>query len=228
MSDLKYVTMTQLFWDTLEQHRGHVRYQDIRAKIAWTVERKVENRTHRTNSDYSFVSNKYLEDIWHAKLSVNPDVVLFYVMSQDTLSLAMIGSHHDYPHGGKHLHKAESLGRRLRASVERGHVASPSWNRIRWTLPLDLIGNPELEEASMDQLESIMDRLRNELVDGPIFRQVHGTALEDQDIAVIEDWFTGVDHALQAVEAAQERVRRLSKGREADRSPISLIVPGMR
>lgn len=229
MADLKYITMTQLFWDTLEEHRGHARYPDIRAKIAWTVERKVENRTYRTSSDYPFVAtNKHLENIWHAKLSVNPDVVMFYMMSGDTLHLAMIGSHHDYPHQGKHLQKAESLGKKLKASVDRGHVPTPSWDKIKWTVPTDLLSNYELEETSMDHLEAIMDQLRQELVNAPIFARVHGVSIEDQDIEVLEQWFTGVDLALQALEAAQERVRRIERGKELGHAPIASFLPKMR
>nr|WP_250807404.1 hypothetical protein [Neorhizobium tomejilense] len=229
MADLKYITMTQLFWDTLEEHRGHARYSDIRAKIAWTVERKVENRTYRTSSDYPFVAtNKHLENIWHAKLSVNPDVVMFYMMSGDTLHLAMIGSHHDYPHQGKHLQKAESLGKKLKASVDRGHVPTPSWDKIKWTVPTDLLSNYELEETSMDHLEAIMDQLRQELVNAPIFARVHGVSIEDQDIEVLEQWFTGVDLALQALEAAQERVRRIERGKELGHAPIASFLPKMR
>ncbi|MDW9481326.1 hypothetical protein GOB57_22015 [Sinorhizobium meliloti] len=226
MADLKFITMTQLFWDTLEKHRGHSRYPDIRAKIAWCVERKIENRSFRTNSDYPFTSNnKNLEGIWHVKLSVNPDVVMFYTISSDTLNLAMIGSHHDYPHQGKHSQKADAFGRKLKTAVDRGHVASPAWGRIKWNAPSDIANCFELEETTIDHLEAIMDELRQELEDAPIYRRVHGAELEDASLETIDAWLNETDRALQAVEAAQERVRRIERGREAGRSPISAFVP---
>ena len=223
MADLKYITMTQLFWDTLEKHRGHKRYPDFRAKIARCVEMKMSNRSFATNSDDQFAASasKWLVGIWHCKLSVNPDVIMFYTMKDDTISLAMVGSHHDYPHAGKHFRKAEILGKKIRTWVDKGHVPSPRWDAIRWSVPSDLVGNYELEETTADHLEAIMDDLRQELVDAPIYRRVNGRELEDAEEDVITAWFTDTENALVAVEAAQERVRAIDRSRESERTPIA-------
>jgi hypothetical protein len=211
MSNLKYLTTTQLFWDTLEKHRGHARYADIRAKIAFCVERKLEDPTFSNSNDQPFLGNasKWLAGIWHAKLAANPDVVLFYTLGGDTMNLAMIGSHHDYPHSGKNLGKSEGLGRKIRSWVERGHVATPEWSRIKWTVPADVLASPELLDTSMDELERVMDELELELGDAPIYERVHGSALIDQSEEVITEWLTTTDAALEAVRQAQTKVRAM-------------------
>ena len=223
MADLKYITITQLFWDTLEKHRSHKRYPDFRAKIARCVEMKMADRTFSNGSDTQFLAsaNKHLAGIWHAKLSVNPDVVMFYTIDGDTLNLAMIGSHHDYPHAGKKgVHKAETLGNKIKAWVGRDHVASPEWEAIRWSRPSDLIGNHELDETTAGQLGDIMDTLRQELVDAPLYRRLYNAELEDASEETITDWFVETENALIAVEAAQERVRLVERSRGAEHSPI--------
>lgn len=226
MADLKYITMTQLFWDTLEKHRGHSRYHEIRAKMAWCVERKIENRAYRSNSDYPFTStNKNLEGIWHCKLSTNPDVVMFYTIHGETLNLAMVGSHHDYPHQGKHLQKAETLRRKVKTSIDRGHVPSPGWNRIRWNIPADLARSFELDETTMDHLVAIEEELKLEHHDAPIFFRVHGYKLDDADIDTFTGWLAETDRALEAVDKAQERVRSIERGKERDHAPIATFVP---
>jgi hypothetical protein len=226
MADLKYITITQLFWDTIERHRGHSRYPEIRAKIAWCVERKIENRAFKSNSDYPFTSNnKNLEGIWHSKLSTNPDVVMFYTIDSDTLNLAMIGSHHDYPHQGKHLQKAATLGRKIKSAVDIGHVPSPGWDSIRWNTPADLTRSFELEEATIDHLLDIQDELKLEHHDAPIFERVHGYKLDDADIETFTRWLTETDRALEAVMQAQARVRAIERGREREHAPILAFVP---
>lgn len=218
-ASLKYLTITQLFWDTLEQHRGHSRYAEIRAKIAWCVERKLHNRGHQTNGDAPFVSNKYLVGIWHCKLSSNPDVVMFYTLDNDTMNLAMIGTHHDYPHQGKHLGKAAPLAKKIGSSIDRGHVPNPKWKSIKWDGPQDIVSNYELDETTLDELEMIMNVLEYELYDSPLYKKVYGRDLLDEDEKTIEDWLAITDQALEAVRRAQTRVR--TQVRDADRMQIT-------
>lgn len=226
MADLKFISITQLFWDTIEKHRGHSRYPEIRAKIAWSVERKIENRSFRSNSDYPFTSNnKNLEGIWHSKLSTNPDVVMFYTIDSETLNLAMVGSHHDYPHQGKHLQKALTFGRKIRTSVEAGHVPTPGWDRIKWNVPSDIAKSFELEETTLDHLVEIQEELKLEHQDAPIFERLHGYRLEDADMDTLTAWLDETDHALEAVRQAQTRVRAIERGRENDRAPIAAFAP---
>lgn len=212
MAELKFVTFTQLFWDTLEKHRNHTRYQDIRAKIAYCVQRKRENRQFSNNSDAAFVgSNATLAGIWHCKLSVNPDVVMFYTMDGDTLNLAMVGSHHDYPFQGKASARAPVLAKKVHGAIDRGHVPSPMWRSIRWSTPDDILANHELEETTLDELAEIMDVLERELYDAPIYKQAFGAELIDQDEAVISEWLTKTDAALEAIRQAQTAVRALQR-----------------
>lgn len=212
MADLKYVTFTQLFWDTLEKHRNHTRYQDMRAKIAYCVQRKRENRQFSNNSDAAFVgSNATLAGIWHCKLSVNPDVVMFYTMDGDTLNLAMVGSHHDYPFQGKASARAPVLAKKVHGSIERGHVPTPMWRNLRWSTPGDILANHELVETTVDELAAIMDVLELELYDAPIYRKTFGAELIDQEESVISEWLTTTDAALEAVRQAQTTVRVIQR-----------------
>jgi mRNA-degrading endonuclease YafQ of YafQ-DinJ toxin-antitoxin module len=224
MSGLKFITMTQLFWDTLEQHRGHRRYADMRARIAFSVERKIDDPTYRSNSEYPFYG-KNLEGIWHAKLSVNPDVVMFYTVSSETINLAMVGSHHDYPHQGKNAQKALPLAKKIWTSLERGHVPSPGWSQIKWNVPADITWSFELEETTLDHLEEIENELKLEMQEAPIFERVHGQKLDDADIEVFTEWLAETDRALEAVDRAQERVRAISRGKEATSKPIKAFSP---
>jgi len=228
MSGIKYITITQLFWDTLEAHRGHPRYPDFRNKIARTVARKVEDRNFNNSNDTMFLAsaNRWLAGIWHAKLSVNPDIVMFYTVDSDTINLAMIGSHHDYPHqAGKHKSKAEALGGRIRNSIEKGHVVTPSWSRLKWSTPADLMQNPELEELSLDHLVEIEEVLKLELEHAPLFEKLHGHRLDDADVGTFTRWLEETDRALEAVDQAQTAVRSLR--REKDR-PNTEVVPFLR
>jgi mRNA-degrading endonuclease YafQ of YafQ-DinJ toxin-antitoxin module len=212
MAELKFVTFTQLFWDTLEKHRNHARYQDMRAKIAYCVQRKRENRQFSNNSDAAFVgSNATLAGIWHCKLSVNPDVVMFYTMGGDNLNLAMVGSHHDYPFQGKASARAPVLAKKVHGAIERGHVPSPMWRTIRWSTPDDILANHELVETTIDELAAIMDVLELELYDAPIYRQIFGGELIEQDEIVISEWLTKTDAALEAIRQAQTAVRAIQR-----------------
>lgn len=218
MANLKFVTFTQLFWDTLEKHRNHTRYQDMRAKIAFCVQRKRENRQFSNNSDAAFVgSNATLAGIWHCKLSVNPDVVMFYTMEGDTLNLAMVGTHHDYPFQGKASARAPVLAKKVHGAIDRGHVPSPMWRSIRWSTPDDLLGNHELEETTIDELAAIMDVLELELYDAPIYRRTFGAELIDQDESAISEWLTKTDAALEAIRHAQTAVRAIQRSSDPRR-----------
>ncbi|MBY3433061.1 hypothetical protein HFN89_02560 [Rhizobium laguerreae] len=218
MAELKFVTFTQLFWDTLEKHRNHTRYQDMRAKIAYCVQRKRENRQFSNNSDAAFVgSNTTLAGIWHCKLSLNPDVVMFYTLGRDTLNLAMVGSHHDYPYQGKASARAPVLAKKVHGAIERGHVPSPVWPTIRWSTPDDILANHELVETTLDELAAIMDVLELELYDAPIYRQIFGAELIDQDETAISEWLTKTDAALEVIRQAQATVRALQRSPDPHR-----------
>ncbi|MBY3433568.1 hypothetical protein HFN89_05345 [Rhizobium laguerreae] len=224
MAGLKFITMTQLFWDTLEQHRGHHRYPEMRARVAFCVERKIEDPAFRSGSDYPF-AGKNLDGIWHCKLSVNPDVIMFYTISGDTLNLAMVGSHHDYPHQGKHLQKAVPFARKIWTSLDRGHVPSPEWVRVKWNVPADITRSFELEETTLDHLAQIEEQLKLEMQDAPIFERVHGYKLDDADIEVFTEWLAETDRALEAIDRAQDRVRAIARGKETTSKPIRAFAP---
>ena len=225
MENLKFVVTTKEFWDSLAEHRNHSRYPEIRGRIDWFLKQKASNRMMQIGGDSQFSSNAHLMGIGHCKLSTNPDVVMFYTTSGDTINLAMVGSHHDYPHQGKHLQKAEPLGRKIRDSVSRGHVASPEWRKIKWKTPDDILAHRELAETTLDELAVIAEILRSELDDGAIYRETTGKDLLDaEDVNVVEEWLGKTEMALLAVEQAQRSVRENRKA-NSPRTAIAAVMP---
>lgn len=219
MEMIERVATTRLFWDTLGEHRTHARYPDLRAKIGFVVARKADDRNYQSNADAPFVTSIYLAGMWHAKLSANPDIVLFYRLHGDTLWLSMIGSHHDYPHAGKHLQKGKTLAQKIDNAITDGHVSGPCWPSVKWTYPDDLLGRPDLPECAPETLDSVIQSLEDELRDAPIFQRLHGRSLMDESMWTIEDWLSRVDLALEAVTDA--RVEAASRLREKKPFPAA-------
>lgn len=205
MQGITHLTITQLFWDTLEEYRGHKRYPEIRGKIARCVEQRARDRNALINGDGRFVD--VLVGIWHCKLSTNPDVVMFYTLEGSTMNLAMVGTHHDYPHQGKNGGKAAGLLKKIENAIGRGHVGRPGWQRLKWKTPEEIIKHPDLHQTSMDELEHVMCLLEAELDDAPIYRSLYDRDLIDEEEETVFEWLATVDKALEVVRQAQAAVR---------------------
>lgn len=220
MTGIRSVQTTGLFWETLEadDRRNHRRYWDIRATIEQLAIRKAVSLDPVGKRDSRFSSsNKHLSGIWHCTLSWEPDTVLFYTITDRVLSLAMVGSHQDYPHARGNFGVAERTASRIRAAVDAGDVASPEWRTLQWRKPADLIGHPELGEASPKLLMEIACTLREEAQFGSIFERLHGIPALDAGERTFNDWFDDVEAAHASVIAAmaakpvtgEERLARL-------------------
>lgn len=181
MSGIKYVVTTELFWDTLGDLRRHGNYMMLRDKIDDTILRKVEDRQHRTARDKPFDPAGNLRDIWHARLSQEFDVVLFYTMSGDELTLAMMGNHGDYPHDGKNKSRSGPLARRIWNAVQSGHVVSPMWKTLRWSHPADILASRDLHEMDPREIERLREELMTEVETMARFEKA--TALKHDDPA---------------------------------------------
>lgn len=205
MTGITSVETTGLFWETLEEdgRRNHRRYRDIRASIEELAIRKSISLNPVGKRDAKFgSSNKHLNGIWHCTLCWEPDTVLFYTVCDRVLSLAMIGSHQDYPHARGNFAVAERTASRIWSAVESGNVATPNWRTIPWRRPSDLVHHPEIHEASPKVLMDISDILRDEAADASIFTHMHGKDVTDADIRTFDEWFNEVEQAQSAIYAA--------------------------
>jgi len=203
MSGIRYVITTELFWKTLADYRRHGTYLTLRDKIDETVYNKVQDRHHRTQRDKPFDATSKLRDIWHTHLSKELDAVLFYTVSGDVLTLAMIGNHGDYPNAGKNKSKEAPFAARIWNAVGTGHVASPEWKKIRWTHPSDLLGHRDLHEMQASVIDEIRRELREEATSFARFERVTGIDHRDDDsIGAVVEYLDVIDEVERQLAAA--------------------------
>jgi mRNA-degrading endonuclease YafQ of YafQ-DinJ toxin-antitoxin module len=197
MSKITKVVFTDLFWQTLEEHRKHSRYQDFRKVIASAIRHKADDRNYVTNSDKP-MSGVMLKGVWHCKVSRTPDIIFFYRMTSDTIICAMIGSHHDYGFNGKNIAAGRTTNSRIEHSIQKGHQPSPNWSSVKCSCPAELMGNPDLYEASEAALDDILIELEAEADTLSLLARKHG-ALENIAEEVYGDWIERLDEAQKAV-----------------------------
>ncbi len=181
MSGIKYVITTALFWKTLAEYRRHGNYLTLREKIDETVYHKVQDRHFRTQRDKPFEATSKLRDIWHTHLSKEFDAVLFYTVSGDDLTLAMIGNHGDYPNAGKGKSKEAPFAARVWKAVDDGHMPSPAWQKIRWNHPEELLEHRDLPEMDSRSLDALRVEIREEAESFNRFERLTGLDHLDDD-----------------------------------------------
>ncbi|TLX16343.1 hypothetical protein [Rhizobium sp. MHM7A] len=197
MKAISKVVTTSLYWKTLGELRGTPRYEKIRSDIRELVQKKAESRMPVNARDKVFNDKRLasLSGIWHCSISRNPDVVLFYSMEGDTLTLGMLGKHDDFPSGGQNFARANGVGSRIRNSIEQGHVPTPEWEGVRWSRPSDLLNNAEVHELSVAALQEISEALYREAQDAPLYERLHGHDILEANEAEIEAWLNEVEAA---------------------------------
>lgn len=197
MQAINKVVTTSLFWETLGELRGTSRYEKIRSDIRDLVKKKSESRMPINSRDKIFNEKRLhqLQGIWHCSISRNPDVVLFYDMDGDALTLGMLGRHDDFPAGSHNVSRSIGVGSRIRNAIAEGHEPSPLWSGIKWQKPTDLIDNPEVEELSMTALQNLADALYMESQDAPMFKRLNGIDLLEADETEIGAWLDDVERA---------------------------------
>jgi hypothetical protein len=206
MSNIKYFVTTDLYWQTLGQYAGHPLFHVMRRKISECVIRKSQNATFRNNRDKPFDADPKLSGIWHCKLSDELDAILFYRIEGDTLYLNMVGTHHDYPADGKNSLKAGPLADKNRNAMKAGHVDYPARRLLKWSRPLDLVGNPMLEEIDRDELRAISDLLLAENDDPAIYRRLFARDLLDASEDELDAWLREINVAHVEIERAFRRI----------------------
>lgn len=198
MQPIRKVVTTSLYWETLGALRGTPRYDKLREQIADLVRRKSDNRGPVNGRDQMFNAKGIpaLYGLWHCSISRNPDVVLFYAMEGDTITLGMLGDHNDYPTGStKNPARYQGVGTRIRNAIAAGHVSTPNWTDIKWSRPADLVANPEVEELSVSALYELLEVLERETHDAPIFERVHGKDIMETDGDSMDAWLDEVSKA---------------------------------
>jgi len=210
MGGIKSICITSLFWETLGRHRGQEYYANLRVAIDDLIVRKAED-VGPVNGRDKYFNVTELKGTWHCALSRNPDIVMFYTVGEGALSLAMLGTHHDYPSDGKNNSAAPRTATRIHNAIRSGHRPSPSWKAVPWKRPSDLVGHRELAEASPQALDAIINDLNSERDTGDAFRRLHGRDLLDESgtIEELEGWLAEVESATRHVAEAR-RAKPLS------------------
>lgn len=174
MANITKVIFTDLFWETLSEHRKHARYVDFRRAITACILHKAADRTFSSNNDKAFIGNPVMRGLWHCKISRNPDVVMFYRLEGETMLCGMIGSHHDYGFNGKNQMAGHLLVERIAQAAHRGHQEIPGWTGIKWKKPDDLINYAELEECSDAELDRLTCEIAQETASLAKLDALHG------------------------------------------------------
>jgi mRNA-degrading endonuclease YafQ of YafQ-DinJ toxin-antitoxin module len=198
MKPITKVITTSLYWETLGELRNTPRYEKVRESINNLVRMKAERRGPVNGRDQMFAvkSLPALYGLWHCAISRSPDVVLFYAVNDDTLTLGMLGTHDDFPnHRSTNTSRLNGVGTRIRNSMAEGHVPSPRWTDLKWSRPGDLIEHPEVEELSSSALTELLEVLEREATDAPLFERLHGRPILDCDEPTIDAWLSEVEKA---------------------------------
>lgn len=202
---IKRVNFSALFWETLLPLRPHARYHSFRGQIEELLRQWATGEHRASARDKVFNSETALGGIWHFHLSRQPDVVLFYVVSGDTLTLAMMGDHSDYCFSGSGRNASLRTAARIKKASTEGHEPSPQWKSLAWKRPSDLSGDPYLHEASFQALGTVLEALQAELEEPFLYSRLHGQSIYDAPEAAFSAWIDETEDARRAVLSAMER-----------------------
>lgn len=201
MRSINQVVYTDLFWNTLSKYRNQQCYEFMRKQIDWLISRKAESVEPVNNSDKRFSKVPYMTDIWHFKISRNPDLVVFYKVEQDALVLAAIGDHHWYPSDGKNQTAAKRTGMAIDNSIEKGNINSPLWRNFNWKMPQDIIESREISELSADVLNNLLQEILDEFQDATHYFNLNGIKIEDEeDYDKMSNWLDNLEKAQTVVQ----------------------------
>jgi mRNA-degrading endonuclease YafQ of YafQ-DinJ toxin-antitoxin module len=224
MRNISKIVFTDLFWDTLKEHRKHARYPEFRAAISNCIRHKAMDRSFTSNSDQPFVSNPVLKGVWHCKLSRTPDIILFYRIEDETMYCAMIGDHHDYGLNGKNLLAGKKTATKINGSIDKGHVAIPGWEHARWSTPDDLLKIVDLHQVAPKTLDRLMSEVLEETRTLNRLKQLHGD-LNDLPEETFFGWVETLEFASDKISAVQmDQTRMLREHREY--TPVSFSMGG--
>jgi len=138
-------------------------------------------------------------------MSRNPDVVLFYVVSGEVLTLAMVGDHSDYSFAGNGSRASSRTASRVWNAVAGGHQPSPEWKSLSWKRPSDLTADPYLAEASASALSAVLAILQQELDEPTLYERLHGHSIYSAPVVDFYSWIEETETARSSVIEALAR-----------------------
>lgn len=203
---IRRVVYPSLFWDSLASLRGHSRYTAVRAQIDELLVAKKNGVSQMNKRDKPFNPRGPLSNVWHWACCRNPDIVVFYTVEAGTLTMAMVGDHHDYAFQGRGARASERTATRIANAVSSRHVPSPEWKSLSWKKPSDITHNPDLYEVSKDTLDSLRLAVNDELDNGHIFERMFGKPILSAEASVFDAWMDDAEQALAAIGAAARMV----------------------
>jgi len=192
------------FWDGIESHRASGHYRFLRRKVAEFVSRKAASLAPANGRDKPFHGESGLRGVHHVSLMRSPDVVLFYVSDAGVVTLGPLGSHHDYPNGGR-KGDSRALAARVANAAAGRDVRSPLWSGLRWSGPEDLLAHPDLPELSPKALSLLAEELAAEAETGVRYAAQRGHRLEDAPEDRFDAYLAEVARAAEAVIGLRRR-----------------------
>jgi hypothetical protein len=188
------VTPTDLFWDTLAEHRNQPYYRLLRFRLLTFQVAKMQSADPASGADRPF-SNSVLKGIWHVRLNRDPEVVLFYARRGDETVLGMLGSHDDYAWRGHNARAEPRTAARVNNAAARGCVPSPRWQTLRWSDPLDLLTHPDVPELSPVALRNLLEEIGDEQNEGARFESRNGIAPTEADEHEFDSYMEDLERA---------------------------------
>lgn len=199
------VRYCDLFWRTLEPHRNESHYPGLRSKLLTFLRRKEQSLDPVSGRDNRFgATNRLLNGLWHFAIIRNPDVVIFYTVDAGVLSLAMVGSHHDYPSDGKNMTAAARTAGRVRNTVAGPDVPVPGWPSLRWSDPRDILRSPDLPELGAQALDDLLWEVIAEMESGTRYEEANGRSVLDVGEAEFERYLSDLADARDLVMQVRE------------------------
>lgn len=185
------VKATDLYWQTLGEHRDAPHYRLLRFKLLHFVANKLAPDPALLKGDRPF-QNPVLKGIWHYKLLSKPEITLFYTRGDGVATLCMLGDHSDYGFKGRAATAEARTASRVNNAAARPEAPSPGWPGVRWQDPLDLLHHPDLPELSGAALIALLDELNAEAETGARFERRHGVGLLDAGEEVFERYLEDI------------------------------------
>lgn len=189
---------TDIFWDTLQDHRNTSYYRMLRFKLLLFALAKTESSGPSSAADRPF-SNIALKNIWHIRLHQDPEVTLFYAKRGNETVVAMIGDHSDYGYRGVNARAETRTAKRVNNAAETLDAPSPRWPTLKWQDPLDILTHPDLPELSREAGYALLDEIRQEQSDPIRFERKHGLSLMDVSETDFDAYMADLDRADELV-----------------------------
>jgi hypothetical protein len=197
------VRFCELFWETLEDHRGQAYYQQLRRKLAEFIGQKLERSDPVSARDKPFQSSTPLSGVWHFAIQRNPDVVIFYTL-RGGLNFAMVGSHHDYGFHGQNKTAMSRTAARIHNALASAPRPTPQWKTFRWIRPSDVTGDGFLGDLHPNTLENLLGELEQEMATCARYLRANGREITEAGEEALDAYMAELVRAHETVIQVQD------------------------